>query len=109
MKKTIYNKLIRDKQTEIMAAKGVQCVTEIIPEDDFLSALQEKLYEEVEELFFATTEEEFIYEIADILEVINAIINEKKINPYEIEAAKTMKRQEKGSFSKRIRLLSTEE
>lgn len=94
----IYNKLVRDNIPEIMISNGAKPVTRILKEDEYKKELNKKLQEEVSEYL----ESESIEEIADILEVILAIIKTKNITFEELEHIRTEKVLKKGSFEKRI-------
>ena len=61
----IYNKLVRDNIPEIMIKNGAKPVTRILSEEEYLSELNKKLLEEVNEYL----ESEDVMEIADILKV----------------------------------------
>jgi len=103
------NKLVRDKIPEIMKNKKQNPKTVIIKNDsEYLSALNKKLIEEVNEYLESSSKdnsENTKYEIADILEVIEAICKLKKYNADTIKDYKLKKKKEKGSFEKRILLL----
>ncbi len=89
-----YNKLVRDNIPEHIRKKGGIPVTHIADKKEYW----QKLEEEVREF----NEAETIEELADILEVIEAIGNYKKFDSSEIDKAKNNKARERGKFKKRI-------
>lgn len=93
-----YNKLIRDNIPQILDQKGVSYKTHIANEEEYWLKLKEKLLEEVKEF----CDSESIEELADIWEVIEAIIAYKQFDQQAIQVEKVKKAQERGSFSKRI-------
>ncbi len=93
-----YNKLVRDKILEIISAKGGVSKSHIADDEEYKAKLYEKLREEVEE-FLKSEEEE---ELADILEVIDAIIAYNEFSKEDIETAKAFKKAKRGGFEKRI-------
>ncbi len=95
---TRYDKLVRDKIPEIVRARGGQPKTHIAGQAEYWLKLKAKLGEEVAE--FAASEA--IEELADIWEVIDAIIEHKKFTTAEVAAAKAQKLAERGGFKRRI-------
>lgn len=95
-----YHKLVRDKIPEIIRNSGKDCFYSVLPEDEYLSMLDEKLNEEVAEY----QESKSLEEIADILEVLRAIVLARGSTPAEVEALRTAKREERGGFERRILL-----
>ncbi len=93
-----YDKLVRDKVPEVIRSKGGKCTTRIADEREFQEKLRWKLREEVEEFIEAQNEEE----LADLLEVIDAIIEFKKLDRKKTELIKSKKAEERGRFEKRI-------
>jgi predicted house-cleaning noncanonical NTP pyrophosphatase (MazG superfamily) len=93
-----YNKLVRDKIPEYIRSKGGTPITHIAEEGEYWQKLKEKLQEEVKEFF----EDESIEEVADILEVIDAICSFKTFNKSELEAEKIKKSKERGKFENKI-------
>jgi predicted house-cleaning noncanonical NTP pyrophosphatase (MazG superfamily) len=71
-----YNKLVRDKIPEIIKRKGKKPIIHVANKKEYWQALKQKLKEEVEE-FLKTPNKE---ELADILEIIYAICDFKKID-----------------------------
>ena len=93
-----YNKLIRDKIPEIIRQMGVEPVTHIADDEEYWEKLKEKLNEEVNEF----NEAETIEELADVLEVVDAICDYKSFNRSELESIKGDKAEERGQFKNRI-------
>lgn len=93
-----YHKLIRDNIPDIIRAKGDAPVTHIADDAEYWLKLKEKLHEELAEF----TEAENMEELADILEVIDAIIDYKGFDRTELHALQQAKRTKRGGFMKRI-------
>jgi len=93
-----YNKLVRDKIIDIIKAKGEKAVFHIASDEEYGIKLKEKLSEEVSEFNAAENEEE----IADILEVIDAIMEYKSFNKEKILEIKEKKAAEKGAFGEKV-------
>lgn len=93
-----YDKLVRDKIPEYIQSKGGLPIFHVADEAQYWQKLKEKLSEEVEEF----KRDENIGELADILEVIDAIIEHKKFSKEDIEMVKNKKAEERGRFTKRI-------
>lgn len=93
-----YNKLVRDKIPEIIRKKGDVAITHIADDAEYAQKLKEKLLEEVREFQDAET----VDELADILEVLDAIIDFKKFDRGEVQRVKAKKAEERGAFKERI-------
>src|SRR3989338_4256489 len=76
-----YNKLVRDKNPDIIKQKGSTPVIKIASDEEYLGKLIEKFKEESDEFLKEFSEEE----LADLLEVIYAICDFKKINRENLE------------------------
>ena len=94
----IYNKLVRDNIEEIMISKGAKPVTRILSDEEYLTELNKKLLEEVNEYL----ESEDIEELADIKEVFLAIIEAKQISNDNLEEIRLNKVKKRGAFKKRL-------
>lgn len=99
----IYNKLVRDKIPEIIANdNGKTCVTRIMDDDEYLSALNLKLQEELKEYLDGNNVEE----LADLEKVLRAILDIKGVSYDEFEAIRKEKAEKRGAFKKKIFLES---
>ena len=103
----IYNKLVRDKYIDIykhdvehkISASGYS-VKYLSPEET-LDKLKDKLLEESKEVFDAYHEEDKQHlkeEIADVIEVIDAILYHNGIELKEVLALRDAKKEKKGGF-----------
>lgn len=93
-----YNKLVRDRIPEIIKRKGEDPIFHTADEEEYWIKLKEKLKEEVEEFIKDENEEE----LADIMEVIDAICFYKKFKYSKILEIKIKKLKEKGGFNERF-------
>ncbi len=93
-----YNKLVRDKIPEIIKRKGGTPITHIADDLEYWQKLKEKLREEVAEFI----ETESAEELADVLEVLEAVSEYKKFDPSELSGIKNKKAKERGKFRDRI-------
>lgn len=97
-----YDKLIRDKIPEIIQSRGEECKIHIAEDLEYKEKLKEKLLEEVQEFLDSKDPENEKEELADILEIIDAIYESSGFNKYEIEQIKKEKKEKRGGFSKKI-------
>lgn len=97
------SKLVRDGIPDLMRAQGQQPNTRNLGEDEYIVELWAKLQEEVDELANATVDG-VAEEIADVVEVLRAIANERGIEWTTVEEVRSAKKATRGGFSKRIYL-----
>ncbi len=100
----IYNKLVRDNIPEIIEKNNETCKTKILNNNEYLEELNKKIQEEVKEYL----ESGEIEELADLEEVLRAILKVKNCSIEEFEKIRTSKVNKRGSFDKKIFLISTE-
>lgn len=94
----VYNKLVRDKIPEIIEADGKACKTHILSNDEYIAALEVKLNEEVAEY----QADKNLEEMADVLEVLQAICIARGYSLEELEALRAKKADERGGFAAKI-------
>lgn len=97
-----FEKLVRDKIPEIITSNGNIPETEILTPALFGKYLKLKLIEEAKEVSEAGTHGDEIEELADLMEVFNAILKNSEITFEEVEKARKEKAEKRGGFEKRI-------
>lgn len=95
-----YRKLVRDRIPEMIEADGKSCVYETLNDEDYLRLLDEKLNEELAEY----QESKSLEELADLLEVIQAVVKARGWTLEELERVRADKAAKRGSFEKKILL-----
>jgi predicted house-cleaning noncanonical NTP pyrophosphatase (MazG superfamily) len=103
-----YNKLIRDRIPEIITADGHHAVTRVLDEEHYRAALLAKLVEEAREAENAAADA-LPGELADVWEVLHALLSTLPLTWQELEALAAAKRGERGGFERRIYLEYTEQ
>ena len=97
----VYNKLVRDRIPEIIIANDETPVTRILDDADYKKSLEEKLYEEYEEVLSAEGSER-CEELADMIEVIRALAKLENKSLEEIVEIADEKREKRGGFEEKI-------
>ena len=100
-----HNKAVRDKIPEIIEKSASKCNVKTLSDSEFLSKLEEKISEEVAEY----QDSKSLEELADILEVIDRILEIKGISKKKLEEIRMMKKDERGGFEKNLFLIYTSE
>ena len=99
----VYNKLVRDKIPEIINNNNEICKTRILDNDEYLKELNIKLQEEVNEYL----ESGEVEELADIEEVLRALLDVKGVHYQDFENIRLSKVYRRGAFKKKIFLECT--
>ena len=98
-----HNKLVRDNIPQIILNSGEKPIYYTLSEEEYKKELDKKLQEEVTEYL----NDDNVEEIADIVEVIQAILKQKQVSLEEFEKIRATKRAKRGGFDKRIFLERT--
>jgi len=98
----LIKKLIRDNIPSLILESGRIPNVRILGDDEYYKELVKKLHEEVEEYLDSRMAEE----IADIFEVLYALMEYEEYTKNHIEKIRLEKRKTNGSFTKRIYLES---
>jgi predicted house-cleaning noncanonical NTP pyrophosphatase (MazG superfamily) len=97
----IYNKLVRDKIPEIIWQNGNDCITRTLNDPEFMTELNRKLQEELNEYY----ESGEVEEIADIMELLYEISEQKGFSKEQMEKIMLEKRAKRGGFKKKLYLV----
>lgn len=100
----IFNKLVRDKIPEIIESNNESCKTRILTDEEYLIELNKKIREELNEYL----ESGEIEELADLEEVLRAILDAKKCSYENFEKIRQSKVHKRGAFKNKIFLESTD-
>lgn len=95
-----YQKLVRDHIPEIIEADGKTCVTETLSDSRYLEMLDAKLAEELAEY----RESKSLEELADLLEVMKAVVQARGWTWNQLEQVRQEKAMQRGGFEKKILL-----
>lgn len=95
-----YDKLVRDRIPDIIKDQGNIPVTRTLSDHEYMTYLNRKLKEEVDEYL----ENNCIEELCDISEVIHAISSAMHKSDQEFEEIKEKKKHSNGIFERRILL-----
>ncbi len=90
----VYDKLVRDRIPEIIEADGKTCTVRTLSPEELLPRLRAKLDEEVREYRESGTMEE----LADIVEVVQALVEHSGSSWAEFEEMRARKREERGGL-----------
>ena len=95
-----YCKLVRDRIPEIIEADGKTCVCRILSDEEYLQMLDKKLNEELAEY----QESKSLEELADLLEVMQAVVKARGWTLEQLEEVRAEKAAKRGGFEKKILL-----
>ena len=100
-----YHKLVRDRIPEIIENDGKKCVCETLSDEDYISLLDQKLNEELAEY----QESKSLEELADLLEVVQAVVKARGWTLEELEQVRADKAVKRGGFERKILLKEVRE
>ena len=96
-----YKKLVRDKIPEIILINdNKQAKTRKLSDEEYISELNKKIQEELSEYL----ESGYVEELADLEEVLRAILDYKGVSYEEFEKIRLSKVEKRGAFKDRIYL-----
>lgn len=99
-------KLVRDNVPEILASSGLRHDIEVLSNEQYIKALEDKLLEELNEYYESRKSEhaDGIEELVDLYEVTLALVNALGCNMYDFDNRVIKKRNDRGSFRSRFLL-----
>ena len=100
-----YNKLVRDKIPQVCESNNQIAITRVLSDEEYLTELNKKIVEEVKEY----VESGDIEELADLEEVLRAILDVKKCSYDEFEKIRNAKVEKRGAFKDKMFLETVKE
>ena len=97
-----YDKLVRDNIPDIIKKNGATPIVRILDDEEYFKELNRKLKEELNEYLDGND----IEELADLYEVMLAILDYKKMSLMEFDIIRKMKVEKRGAFKNKIYLES---
>ncbi|MEZ4104391.1 MAG: nucleoside triphosphate pyrophosphohydrolase [Candidatus Paceibacterota bacterium] len=105
-----YNKLVRDNIPDMIKAKRKNCeVVQLTDMQEYQQELFKKIKEEATSLSMARTKKEFLGEYADLMMVLNTIMQQLEITPEEVRNVKEDNNLKKGAYNRRFFLKWSED
>ena len=98
----MYNKLVRDNIPDIIKKNGATPIVRLLDDEEYFKELNRKLKEELNEYLDGND----IEELADLYEVMLAILDYKKMSLMEFDIIRKMKVEKRGAFKNKIYLES---
>ena len=104
-----YPKLVRDRIPEIIKEReGRDSHVRVMEGDEYLNFLLKKVEEEARELTQADSDLAMVEEMADLYEVIDAILVAKGMPREEVVKVQDAKRAKRGGFERRLLMLDND-
>ncbi|MBC3803140.1 hypothetical protein GH808_01605 [Acetobacterium fimetarium] len=103
--KVEYNKLVRDKVPEIIRESGRACEYKILGQSEIRTALKDKLLEKAQVFMNSPSEDE----LSDIYELLETIVEAFDYEPLHIDYLKIQNKENKGSYSEKVFLISVDD
>ncbi|QOR67977.1 nucleoside triphosphate pyrophosphohydrolase [Cytobacillus suaedae] len=104
-----YNKLVRDLIPKIIEKTGSKPITQILSDEDYITELKKKSYEELEEYMNTTNKEEAVEELADVLEILHALAEAHGSSINEVEKIREKKAADRGGFKDKVFLVEVQD
>ncbi|MGG1619702.1 nucleoside triphosphate pyrophosphohydrolase, partial [Paenibacillus sp. NRS-1781] len=102
-----YSKLVRDKIPVIIEASGKKAEMRVLDDAEYKKMLDVKLQEELYE-YITAVEKDQVAELADSVEVVYAILDNKGISIEEFELVRLEKKKKRGGFGEKFLLVKVE-
>ena len=103
-KRMEHNKLVRDRIPEIIHKEGREADFVVLNDEQYLVELKAKLIEEATEVSLSKDRDEILSELADVREVMDALMQVYEISPMEVSTIQALKAIKRGKFEKKYYL-----
>lgn len=99
-----HNKLVRDRIPEIILKEGKEADFTVLNDEQYRIELKAKLIEEATEVSICKDREEILSELADVREVMDALMQVYEISAMEVSTIQALKAIKRGKFEKKYYL-----
>lgn len=100
------NKLVRDKILDKMINDQFILEQETLTENEYVIALKEKIVEEALEVKHSKSNEEFLCEMGDVLEVMESLLKTLGFDLNDVKKHSHNKKVERGGFTTMTKVIS---
>mgnify|MGYP000904656588 CR=1 FL=1 len=97
-----FDRLVRDEIVYQILKNGDLPNYRYLDDDEYVRRLKEKLLEESQEVCVAEKKEDLLEELADVLEVVESMLEVMGSSKLDLRKVQAKKRKINGSFKKRI-------
>lgn len=101
-----YDKLVRDRLPDIIRSEGWDIKQQVLSPTAFKKALRKKILEEVEEFLETKDRVQALAELADVQEVIEALVRSEGYTMSELLQAQRDKKKWVGAYEKKVKISS---
>jgi predicted house-cleaning noncanonical NTP pyrophosphatase (MazG superfamily) len=105
----IYNKLVRDRIPEVIESTGKKFTSRILNNEEYITELKKKTYEELDEYMKTKNSEDAIEELADLLELMHALAEYHGSSIEKLEEVRKEKAEKRGGFKEKIFLIEVQD
>lgn len=107
-KRFTFEKLVRDKIPALLQERGAFVHGRFLEGDEYIKSLKAKMVEEAIEVQEALDNRELLSELADVFEVMNALLGASGFSHRDLEVAAHEKRLERGGFEQKFYIAEVE-
>ncbi|WP_053363446.1 nucleoside triphosphate pyrophosphohydrolase [Bacillus sp. FJAT-27251] len=105
----VYNKLVRDLIPEVIEKTGKNFSTRILSNEEYITELKKKAFEELNEYVETESKEDSVEELADLLEILHALAEYHGSSIEEVEEVRKKKVEKRGGFKEKVFLIEVED
>jgi predicted house-cleaning noncanonical NTP pyrophosphatase (MazG superfamily) len=95
-----YNKLVRDNILKLITESGKTYQARALDQAEMLSEIKKKIVEEALEVAATTNDKDLLEELADVLELMYATLENIDVSWAELEQVREHKKAKNGGFEK---------
>jgi predicted house-cleaning noncanonical NTP pyrophosphatase (MazG superfamily) len=106
MPRFLFNKIIREKFLYKLAAENGEYTSTLLTNDQIIEELKLKLKEEAQEVYQTSNSNSLLEELADVLEVIEGLLNASQLTMADLSNARETKELSRGKLRLNEKILT---